>query len=183
MAVQKLLAPNGKSYTKSQIDRMTVRQTFNLLKTLGVAQESQYKDHLAMSRKPRSRSRSRTSSRKTRSRKTRSRSRSRKSKRWPYYIAPKKHYIYQSYTPWYVTTTTTKKDSPAKAPIKASPAKRAIRASPAKQRMDLSRYRPDPGAIPAFRSGLNIPAFKPKVTRSAPGKMQQGDFIRRNPFI
>ena len=44
MSQSKLLLPNGKLITINQIMKMSMRQVFNHLKALGVAEESQFKE-------------------------------------------------------------------------------------------------------------------------------------------
>lgn len=73
MAVSKnkLLAPNGKMYTVSQLDKLNMKQVFDLLIKLGVADRAMYGDF----KKINSRTKSRRRSKSRRRRKSRSRSR------------------------------------------------------------------------------------------------------------
>lgn len=63
----KLLAPNGKSYTMAQLDRLNIKQVFDMLTDLGVADKSLYTEFKRLNRAPsRRRSRSYSRSPKTR---------------------------------------------------------------------------------------------------------------------
>lgn len=62
MVYKKYLAPNGKTYTESQLDRLSIKTVFDFLKDLGVADKSQYTEFKRLDRRP-TRSRSRTVSR------------------------------------------------------------------------------------------------------------------------
>lgn len=73
MAADKLLGPNGKSYTDTQINRFSIKRVFDILIDLGVSDNGQYKEHLRLQRPSSKRSRKR--------RRSRSRSRSRKRRR------------------------------------------------------------------------------------------------------
>lgn len=50
--VRKLLAPNGKMYTERQLDRLNMKQVFDFLMDLGVADKSQYREFRRFTRRP-----------------------------------------------------------------------------------------------------------------------------------
>jgi len=63
MARTQYLAPNGKMYTEAQLDKLNMKQIFDMLVKLEVADKSMYKDHKKMQKRTRSRANSRTRSR------------------------------------------------------------------------------------------------------------------------
>ncbi len=135
---QKLLLPNAKMVTINQIMNMSMRQVFNHLKALAVAEESQYKEFM------------RGDSPSPRSRRRRAYSYPKRS--------PKIRYIYGKKSPeyWYVY----KKKSPARTIPRPPPLppRRSPRRSP--RRLPRGPPRKIPSITVGPRGGMPCPTYR-----------------------